>query len=113
MGATLRDSGQLGAREVMIRPGADRTDFNLTPDNSRQVSLGVMTQDQFDALFPPAGTGGTGAVSAGPGPVSAGPGPVSAGPDRASGPDRPSGTSGTDQPAATVRPDPSTLNADA
>ena len=51
MGATLRETGELGAREIMLRPNG--TGLRTTPDNSRKVNLGRMTQEHFDALFPP------------------------------------------------------------
>ena len=51
MGATMDEGGALGGREVMLQPNG--TGLKLTPDNHRRVSLGVMTQAQFDALFPP------------------------------------------------------------
>lgn len=54
MGATMRDDGQLGGREIMLRPNG--TGLQLTADNHRKVSLGVMTREHFDALFPPPGT---------------------------------------------------------
>ncbi len=54
MGATMREDGQLGGREIMLRPNG--TGLQMTPDNHRKVSLGVMTQEHFDALFPPPGT---------------------------------------------------------
>jgi hypothetical protein len=41
----------------MLEPNG--TGLKLTPDNHRQVSLGVMTQAQFDALFPPGPTSGS------------------------------------------------------
>jgi hypothetical protein len=51
MGATMGEDGGLGGREIMMRPNG--TGLKLTPDNHRLVSLGIMTQAQFDALFPP------------------------------------------------------------
>jgi len=54
MGATMREDGQLGGREIMLRPNG--TGLQMTADNHRKVSLGVMTQEHFDALFPPPGT---------------------------------------------------------
>ena len=58
MGATMAEHGTLGAREVMMRP--NDTGLKLTDDNHRRTSLGIMTQAQFDALFPPVGGGGGG-----------------------------------------------------
>jgi hypothetical protein len=51
MGATMGEDGGLGGREIMMKPNG--TGLALTPDNHRIVSLGIMTQAQFDALFPP------------------------------------------------------------
>jgi hypothetical protein len=61
MGATMGEGGGLGGREIMMQPNG--TGLKLTPDNHRRVSLGVMTQAHYDALFPPSG-GGAGSPAA-------------------------------------------------
>lgn len=48
MGATLQENGQLGGREVMITENG--TGLKLTPDNHVLVSLGTMTQADYDSL---------------------------------------------------------------
>jgi hypothetical protein len=48
MGATLRQDGGLGGREVMIRPNG--TGLKLTPDNHTFASLGTMSQGDYDSL---------------------------------------------------------------
>ncbi|MGN6104907.1 MAG: eCIS core domain-containing protein [Kofleriaceae bacterium] len=51
IGSTMNESRQLGAREVMVRPNG--TGLRLTPENHQKVSLGTLTQADFDALFDP------------------------------------------------------------
>ncbi len=96
MGATMREDGQLGGREVMIRPNG--TGLALTPDNHRLVSLGVLTREHFDALFPP--TGST-AVPASPA------APLSS--DGATASPTTTPRSPATPPASAVTPDPSVL----
>jgi hypothetical protein len=49
VGATMSESQKTGAREVMVKPNG--TGLKLTDENSRKISLGVMTQKDVDALF--------------------------------------------------------------
>jgi hypothetical protein len=49
----------------MMKPNG--TGLKLTPDNHRLVSLGVLTQAQFDALFP-SSTGAAAAAATPPAP---------------------------------------------
>lgn len=49
MGATISETGQLGAREVMVVN--ESSGFKLTPDNSIVESLGVLRQEDVDALM--------------------------------------------------------------
>ena len=49
IGATMDESGQLGAREVMVRPGG--TGFQLSPGNHVKVGLGKLTREDVEALF--------------------------------------------------------------
>jgi hypothetical protein len=51
MGATVQENGQLGGREVMVRKNDGG--FPLTAENHEKVSLGFLTQADFDAVFPP------------------------------------------------------------
>lgn len=48
MGATISETGQLGAREVMVMN--DDSKFKLTPDNSVIESLGVLQEADVDAV---------------------------------------------------------------
>ncbi|HEX4419945.1 MAG TPA: DUF4157 domain-containing protein [Kofleriaceae bacterium] len=48
MGATMDNSGTIGSREVMITN--DDSKFKLTPDNSRRVPIGKITQADVDSL---------------------------------------------------------------
>jgi hypothetical protein len=48
MGATLQGDGHLGGREVMIRPNG--TGLRLTADNHVMVSLGNLSQADYDSL---------------------------------------------------------------
>jgi hypothetical protein len=57
----MSEDGQLGGREIMMQPNG--TGLKLTPDNHRLVSLGVMTQAHYDALFPPPSASTTGGAS--------------------------------------------------
>ncbi len=47
-GATMDTQGNLGAREVMVM--GNETGLKLTPDNHKIVSLGALTQAEFDAM---------------------------------------------------------------
>lgn len=49
IGATMNEGRELGGREVMVRPNGTR--FGLTPTNHTKVSLGVMTQEDFNRVF--------------------------------------------------------------
>lgn len=49
MGATISETGQLGAREVMVVN--ENSGFKLTPENSIVESLGVLQQADVDALM--------------------------------------------------------------
>jgi hypothetical protein len=48
MGATLQVDGHMGGREVMIRPNG--TGLKLTKDNHTLVSLGTLSQHDYDSL---------------------------------------------------------------
>ena len=48
MGATVQESGKLGAREVALDNNG--TNFKLTPDNHRAIALGKVKQDEMNAL---------------------------------------------------------------
>lgn len=47
VGMTVQESGQAGAREVMVKNNG--TNFLLTADNHRTVEIGVLTQADLDA----------------------------------------------------------------
>jgi hypothetical protein len=55
--ATMNEAKQHGGREVMVRPSG--TGLRLTPSNHVKVSLGIMTQEDFDRVYarPPDGGG--------------------------------------------------------
>jgi hypothetical protein len=49
IGATMNEAKQHGGREVMVRPSG--TGLRLTPSNHVKVSLGIMTQEDFDRVY--------------------------------------------------------------
>jgi hypothetical protein len=51
MGATVSETGKLGAREVMVTNEGSK--FKLTPENHVLHSLGVLKQEDVDALMAP------------------------------------------------------------
>lgn len=48
-GSTMREDGQLGGREVMVRPNG--TGLKLTSDNHEKISLGVLTKADLEAVL--------------------------------------------------------------
>jgi hypothetical protein len=49
IGATMNEAKQHGGREMMVRPNG--TGLRLTPSNHVKVSLGIMTQEDFDHVY--------------------------------------------------------------